>query len=353
MADAAGKFSCQVIVEWAGGDLVKDPLATEVILISARAERPSRLRRIHQLSRTLRRVNPDLVVSMLSPVVSTVACQLTEVPVVHWLQTPWSRRTGAGDGPIKQALSRMALRAVARGSAGILGTTPGLLEECRTIGITGSKLYLLPNGLVLPPFPATRQTSRAAAAKVVTVARLEPQKRHDLLLDAIALLLPDRPVQLTIVGSGALEETLRERAHDLGIADVLTFTGFVSDPACYTASADVFVLPTDHEGFGNVLVEALACGVPVVVSDVPYGPRFILGSTRIGRLVAPGSAATLAEGLRLALDRPPTEEERVEARHRAEDFSIGRVAARFEQIVDDILAGQRNGAQRRPPTSWP
>ena len=111
------------------------------------------------------------------------------------------------------------------------------------------------------------------------VGRLEPQKRPDLLLEAVALLSTEREVELILlVGSGACERELEEKARMLGIAERVTFTGFVPDPYQCISSADVFALATDHEGFGNVIVEALACGVPTVVSDVPYGPRFILGA---------------------------------------------------------------------------
>lgn len=351
MADAAKTLSCRVVVEWAGGDLSVDPMAVDVVFISESTQRPSRLKRIQRLSRTLRQLEPDLAVSMLSPGVTTVACELNSVPVVHWLQAPWSRRTATGDDQVTRAFSRSAFRALARRSAGILGTAPGVLDECRSMGISASKLHLLPNGLVLPPFP-TRQNSRRAVAKIVTVARLEPPKRHDLLLDAIASLLPDRAVELTIVGSGRLEEALQEHARRLGLADAVRFTGFVRDPAAHISSADVFVLSTSYEGFGNVLVEALACGVPIVASDVPYGPRFILDAVPRARLVKAGSAEALAAGLTAALDRTPREEDRLQARRRAEDFAVHRVAGRFQEIVERILTGRAEDPPRSLGT-WP
>jgi glycosyltransferase involved in cell wall biosynthesis len=351
MADATESLSCQVVVEWAGGDLSIDPRAIDVVLVSESTERPSRLKRIQRLSRTLRQLKPDFAVSMLSPGVTTVACELNSVPVVHWLQAPWSRRTAKGDDHVTQAFSRRAFRALARRSAGILGTAPGVLDECRSMGISASKLHLLPNGLVLPPFP-TRHNSRRAVAKIVTVARLEPPKRHDLLLDAIALLFPDRAVELTIVGSGPLEEALREHARRLGLADAVRFTGFVPDPVAYIASADVFALSTSYEGFGNVLVEALACGVPIVASDVPYGPRFILDAVPRTRLVKAGSPEALAAGLAATLERPPSDEDRLQARRRAEDFAVHCVAARFEEIVERILTGRAVDPPRSLGT-WP
>lgn len=351
MAVAARSLSCRVVVEWAGGDLSADRTAVDVVLLSERPERPSRLKRVQRLSRTLRQHKPDLAVSMLSPGVTTLACELNSIPVVHWLQAPWSRRTAEGDDQVRQAFSHRAFSALARRSAGILGTAPGVLDECRSMGISASKLHLLPNGLVLPPFPTRRGASRAVA-KIVTVARLEPPKRHDLLLEAIASLVPGRAVELTIVGAGREEVALRQYASTLGLADTVIFTGFVPDPAAHIGSADVFVLSTSYEGFGNVLVEALACGVPIVASDVPYGPRFILDAIPQTTLVKAGSAKELAAGIAAALAGRPSDEERMQARQRAEDFAVHRVADRFEEIVEQILTG-READPRRSLGAWP
>jgi glycosyltransferase involved in cell wall biosynthesis len=218
--------------------------------------------------------------------------------------------------------------------------TPGVLAECRSTGIDSRKLFLLPNGIALPTYSRKTRATAAGVKRLVTVARLEPPKRHDLLLDAVANLSRERHVELTVIGSGADGDRLRERARKLAIDDFVTFTGFVADPSPYIATADAFVLSTDHEGFGNVLVEALACGVPLVVSDVPYGPRFIVDGSPLATLVEPGSAEALTRGLRAVLEHPPTPEERLQARRRAEDFALDRVAQRFEAIIGDILSGQ-------------
>ena len=79
--------------------------------------------------------------------------------------------------------------------------------------------------------------------------------------------------ELMIVGSGELETSLRQLAGELGIADKVIFAGFQSDPTPFYLSADLFVLSSDYEGFGNVIVEALAQGLPVVSTDCPSGRR--------------------------------------------------------------------------------
>jgi len=335
LASATPRSECFVVAESPVGDLMADPIASKVIVASEAPRDPSRALRIRRLTKVLRRVRPDLVVSTLSPLVSTSAALLADVPVMHWLQAPWMRTTLAGGRGLVSASHRLALRTIARRSRLVAATTPGLVDECLAFGFGQRKLALLPNGLVLPPF-SPRGPERDVSL-IVMVARLEPPKRPDLVLEAVALLTRERDIQLVLVGSGTERRELERRAETMGIAGRVTFTGFVPDPSPHISSADAFVLATEYEGFGNVIVEALACGVPTVVSDVPYGPRFILGSTRLGRLVAPGSAKALADGLRVVLERPPTQDERVEARRRAEDFSLDRVAVQFEELIDRVL----------------
>jgi glycosyltransferase involved in cell wall biosynthesis len=171
------------------------------------------------------------------------------------------------------------------------------------------------------------------------------------LLEAVALLSREFPIALTIVGAGKSEGTLRDQARRLGIDEFARFTGFVGSPSAYIAEAHLFVLSTDYEGFGNVIVESLACGVPVVASDVPYGPRFVLGTEDYGILVRPNSISELAEGIRRALTRFPFSTAlRAAARRRAEDFALDQVVERFEQLVDEIIGGHR---RKRSLSEWP
>jgi glycosyltransferase involved in cell wall biosynthesis len=158
----------------------------------------------------------------------------------------------------------------------------------------------------------------------------------------VAKLSRERALRLVIIGTGRDEAELRRLAMGLGIADRVEFTGFLPDPTEHLQQADVFVLATDHEGFGNVLVEALGAGLPVVVSDVPYGPRFILDNGRYGTLVKHESIGELAHALGAALDRTPLDDEAdARLRARAGSFAVEQVAERFQQLVDLVQAGAR------------
>ena len=102
--------------------------------------------------------------------------------------------------------------------------------------------------------------------------------------------------------------------------------GFMPNPYAYMARARVFALSSAWEGFGNVLVEALACGCPVVSTDCPYGPSEILAKGRYGRLTPVGDAEALADAMAETIAAEP---DRALLRARAEDFTVGRSVASY------------------------
>lgn len=167
---------------------------------------------------------------------------------------------------------------------------------------------------------------------IVTAGRLVPVKDHKTLLRAFAELLARRPARLVIFGEGALLAALRAETEALGIASRVLFAGYVNDPAACYAVADLFALTSLTEGFGNVLVEAMAAGVPVVSTDAPHGPREILAGGTYGPLVAVGDAEGMAEAMEQVLGSPLAA---ATLKSRAADFAIERIGDRYEALLAD------------------
>jgi glycosyltransferase involved in cell wall biosynthesis len=128
---------------------------------------------------------------------------------------------------------------------------------------------------------------------VVAAGRLNRQKDYPTLLRAFAGVTRQSPAQLLILGEGEERVALEALTLSLGIGDDVHFLGYVENPLPVMRRAQVFALTSTEEGFGNVLVEALAAGAAVVATDCPHGPREILRDEEFGRLVDVGDVAAL------------------------------------------------------------
>ena len=165
------------------------------------------------------------------------------------------------------------------------------------------RLALLPNPL--PGVPATVVGSGASTATgFITVARLVPQKGLDVLIAALPRLSGAATAwPVTLVGDGPERGTLQQQAQDLGVSDRLQFMGFRPDPERFLADAAVFVLPSRFEGMPNALLEAMAAGLAVVVTDASPGPLEVVEPGVSGLVVPSDDPIALAAAMQeLAAD---------------------------------------------------
>lgn len=168
----------------------------------------------------------------------------------------------------------------------------------------------------------------------ITVGRLTEAKNHDLLLDAMSLVVKSRKARLMIIGEGHLREDLQNKIKALNLTDVVDLVGFIVNPVAWMSKADVFVLSSNYEGFGIVLVEALAAGTTIVSTDCDYGPEEIL-DTRYGYLVPVGNAVELAKKMEYALDHPLQKELLIQ---RAEQFSVDQIMKQYTNMFDSMVS---------------
>lgn len=140
------------------------------------------------------------------------------------------------------------------------------------------------------------------ALLIAAAGRLEWQKGHDVLLDAFSQLRALRPeARLVIFGEGALRGALEAQAARLGLTAAVALAGFWANPFPSIARSDLFVLSSRSEGLPGTLIQAMACGVPVVSTDCPTGPAEILEDGRWGQLVPVDDAKALARAMDVAL----------------------------------------------------
>lgn len=138
--------------------------------------------------------------------------------------------------------------------------------------------------------------------RIICVARLSPVKRIDVLLESLALMAKSRTDwTCTIIGGGPLEKELKEKTQALGLSSCVRFTGHVQDVHSYIEMADLAVLSSDKEGLPLSLVEAMACGLPCVVTDVG-GNREVVQHGITGLVVEAGSPKQLADAIAYLLD---------------------------------------------------
>lgn len=137
-----------------------------------------------------------------------------------------------------------------------------------------------------------------------------------------------------ILGDGDKRNELKSLCSALNVDEDVQFPGFVDNPFAYMAAADVFVLSSIWEGLPNVLIEALACGTPVVSTDCPSGPREILQDGKYGSIVPVGDDKALTEAIEKVLDEPPLEDN---LRERAEAFRPEPIT---EQYLDVLFSDE-------------
>lgn len=167
-------------------------------------------------------------------------------------------------------------------------------------------------------------------SRVITVGRLKKQKNHLMLIEAFKKLLERMDARLIILGSGELEQTIRNKIQSLALADKVLMPGQTPDPIPFYCSSNLFVLSSDYEGFGNVIIEALACGLPIVSTDCPSGPAEILENGRFGTLTPVGDSHALADAMFNALN---SEHDYDALKRRARDFSPDIIANQYLQLL--------------------
>lgn len=177
---------------------------------------------------------------------------------------------------------------------------------------------------------------------IITCGHLKAAKNYPLLLRAMSLVLKKGSARLLVLGEGEKRSPLEKYAKELGVSRDVTFLGFQSNPFRYISRATVFVLSSLWEGFGNVIIEAMACGAPVISTRCPYGPEEIITDGVNGLLVPVGDVNALAKAiLRLLKDDPLRKRLAKAGKKRAEDFRVEKMVGEYERVFLEVIEGKQ------------
>ena len=223
-----------------------------------------------------------------------------------------------------------------------------------TKGVPQSKIRVIHNGRDLDRFGPTdaqrRNATRAALGladepTILTLARLDEQKGHRHLIDALAILAPRHPNLVTILaGDGPLEQSLRAQCAALGLTDRVRFLGYRRDAAELLEAADIVVLPSLYEGLPLVAIEALALGRPMVATEVDGTPEVVIHE-KTGLLAPPANPQALASAIERMLSEPALAA-RLGSEGRKfvrENFSLKQQIEQTVAVYSELTGVGRNG----------
>lgn len=300
---------------------------------------------IIRLAHLLRRYRPSAVVSFLSAPSVFFAIKFSRINcrLIISLQNPIQKLSTDPDFSfIIRKSADSIIRSIYRNSSGIIPIAPGIAHEIISqFNLNTNLVRVVPNSADLTLI--REKSSQKTHIKldlpheipvIVSAGRLVYQKGMDLLIDAIGKINQKRECRLVILGKGKEHDKLQAQINKLSLQDKVTLAGFCENPWSIISKATIFVLSSRYEGFGNVLIEALACGVPVLSTRAPYGPEYILDNGLYGSLVEPNNSDALAKGIdELLSDKPRLSRMSELGKLRAMEFDAPAISNQFYNTV--------------------
>lgn len=222
------------------------------------------------------------------------------------------------------------------------------LEALARVTMPKLSIEIVGNGVNRRAFPYQPRIRQGSSLRLICVCRLVRRKGLDHLISAMAELR-SHGAHLQIIGTGELEDDLRQLVKDKGLDDCIDLVGYVprEDLWEYYNSADIFVLPSLSESFGQVLLEAMSCGLPIVASRVG-GIAEVVDSGSGGLLVEPASSTAIVHAVRTLAAAP--QRRRAMSKHNlkqvSEKYCWSVIANRYEQLYTQVLSTQVQAAER-------
>lgn len=306
-----------------------------------------KLRHGKALKATLNRIRPDIVIStgLEKSFLPFIRGPWKTIREIHF---PKNRRQRAGKGnPVLRLFSKMGdwfeYDVVCKKyDRVIVLTREDLIENWKD----STNVCAIPNPVRFQPITPSPLNKK----RVLAAGRLSYEKNFSSLIRAFSLVSKRFPEWcLDIYGEGTESSSLRAEINDLGLSDCICLKGNTKDLEKELLSSSIFVASSKYEGFSLVLVEAMACGLPVVSYSCPYGPEEIVHDEENGFLVPVDDENTLAERIcRLITDESLRSRMGASAFERARAYSLERITQTWMSLFNDLLLEQSPGNQRRP-----
>jgi len=324
-----------VLVKAEGPYLSQVPPEVRVVDLSASRVLAS----LPSLTSYLRRERPKALLSALdhANVVALWAQKIAKVPsrvVVSVHSTP--SQAAANAKSLKARLMPLWIRSFYPWAHAVVAVSQGVAEDLvRITGIPKEKVRVIYNPVVTPELFAKAEEplehpwfAPGEPPVVLGVGRLTAAKDFTTLIRAFALVRRECRARLMILGEGEERPKLEALVRELDLEDDVALPGFVENPYKYMKRAGVLVLSSAWEGFGNVLVEAMALGTPVVSTDCPNGPAEILEGGKWGKLVPVGDVEALARAILVGMD-----EKRGRGTEGAMRFYLEKIIEEYREVL--------------------
>lgn len=305
---------CEIVAARGGPYAQAIPTSMSVMTFAPRWPRlPAMLLFVLRFCRHLRQSGTSVVVSHVFGlnhlVLALRSMRIISQPVVIVERSHFSSTVQSMFGPMGQRLFVAITRWLYRRAAHIIAVSEGVSKDLEDVlRVAAGSISTIHNPIDTNLITAAISSNIASELEqtfstlvrpiTITAGRLAPQKAHRDLLEAFAQIPESERGSLVILGEGPLRADLERHAQALGLIDRVWMPGFVDNPWWFIARADVFALSSHWEGFGRVLAEALACGVPVVSTDCPSGPHDILAGVPSARIIPVGDTSAMSEAIR-------------------------------------------------------
>jgi glycosyltransferase involved in cell wall biosynthesis len=356
LVDLGGGGAEKVMLSLAGG-FAEQGLKVDLVLVKLKGDyrslispkvrvinfaHPRLITSLPLLINYLKQNRPKVLVSALEDAntISIVAKILARVPtrVIVSVHNPLNF-VEPGRSQLKQKLTPLFIRWLFPFADEIVSVSQGVGDNIAQItGLPRDRITLIYNPIYTPELlkkfddPVDRSWFLDRQISVILgVGRLSKEKDFPTLIRAFALVKQQYPVKLVILGQGEELISLEDLVKELKLVDDVIFPGFVSNPYAYMSKAKMLVMTSLYEGFGNVLVEALIPGTPVVSTNCESGPGEILADGKYGDLVAVGDVSGLAAAMINTLEHPRDAEL---LRQRGREFSLASALIKYQQLFN-------------------